>query len=185
MADRLYRSERDRMIAGVCGGLAEHLDVDPTLVRIAFVALAFIHGVGIILYLVMAIVVPRESTAHMTAREAVRAAAREYGEEARRAVAEVRGQGNVAESKTTSEEGEAPPGAGGEPPLNGGTAGAAEPPPPPAVGVARERAARRGGMLGALLVYNLGFFWWIAWGVWWPVILIVIGVALAVRAVRR
>jgi len=55
---RLYRSHRDKMIAGVCGGVAEYLNVDPTLVRLGFVVLALINGAGILLYLVMAIVVP-------------------------------------------------------------------------------------------------------------------------------
>jgi len=49
----------NRMIAGVCGGIAEYLNVDPTLVRLGFVLLTFASGTGILLYLVMAIVVPR------------------------------------------------------------------------------------------------------------------------------
>jgi len=56
---RLYRSNANRMIAGVCGGLAEYLNVDPTLIRLGFVLLTFASGTGILLYLVMAIVVPR------------------------------------------------------------------------------------------------------------------------------
>lgn len=56
---RLYRSNVNRMIAGVCGGIAEYMNVDPTLVRLGFVLLVFVNGVGILLYLVMAIVTPR------------------------------------------------------------------------------------------------------------------------------
>lgn len=48
------------MIAGVCGGLAEYFSVDPTLLRIAFVALAFLNGAGLILYIILAIVMPEE-----------------------------------------------------------------------------------------------------------------------------
>jgi phage shock protein C len=55
---RLYRSRRDRQIAGVCGGLAEYFDVDPTLVRLIFVVIALMGGPGLILYIIMAIVVP-------------------------------------------------------------------------------------------------------------------------------
>src|SRR5213082_3380313 len=47
---RLYRSTDDRVIAGVCGGLAQHLDMDVRVVRIAFVVLAFVGGTGLILY---------------------------------------------------------------------------------------------------------------------------------------
>jgi phage shock protein PspC (stress-responsive transcriptional regulator) len=54
---RIQRSRSDRMIAGVAGGLAHHLDVDPTLIRLAFVALAF-AGIGVVLYIVGVIVIP-------------------------------------------------------------------------------------------------------------------------------
>ncbi len=54
---RIQRSRSDRMVAGVAGGLARHLDVDPALIRLAFVALAF-AGVGIALYVVGWIVIP-------------------------------------------------------------------------------------------------------------------------------
>lgn len=55
---RLYRSTQDRMFAGVCGGIAEYLDVDPTLVRLVFVALSFMGGPGTIVYLVLMLIVP-------------------------------------------------------------------------------------------------------------------------------
>jgi phage shock protein C len=57
---RLTRSETDRKIAGVCGGLAEYFDVDPTLMRVAAVILALL-GPGIIAYVVMWIAVPKAS----------------------------------------------------------------------------------------------------------------------------
>lgn len=57
---RLYRSTDDRMFAGVCGGIAEYLDVDPTLVRLVFAALTLMGGPGIIAYLVLMLVVPEE-----------------------------------------------------------------------------------------------------------------------------
>lgn len=60
MARRLYRSQTEKMIGGVCGGLAESLDVDPTLVRLVFVLLALLGGHGILLYLILWIVMPRK-----------------------------------------------------------------------------------------------------------------------------
>lgn len=59
--NRLYRSRKDRVIWGVAGGLAEYLGIDPVLVRIAFVLLAFAYGVTIVAYIIMAIAVPNES----------------------------------------------------------------------------------------------------------------------------
>ncbi len=57
---KLYRSRKDRMIAGVCGGLGEYFGVDPVLLRIVFVILTFFSGSGLILYLILALVVPNE-----------------------------------------------------------------------------------------------------------------------------
>lgn len=59
---QLRRSQTDRKISGVCGGIAEYLNVDPTLVRLAAVALAIITGGAfIIAYIVAVIVMPQEA----------------------------------------------------------------------------------------------------------------------------
>lgn len=57
---RLYKSRTERMIDGVCGGIAAYFQLDPTLVRIAWVLLTFMGGSGILLYLVAMIVMPKE-----------------------------------------------------------------------------------------------------------------------------
>jgi phage shock protein PspC (stress-responsive transcriptional regulator) len=69
MADRLYRSRDDRVISGVAGGLAEQMDVDPSIIRVVWVILAFLSG-GILafVYLVMMIVVPEAPFDHRRAR---------------------------------------------------------------------------------------------------------------------
>ena len=59
--DRLYRSRQDRMLAGVAGGLAELWDADPSLVRVIWALLVvFTGGIALVVYIVMAIVVPDE-----------------------------------------------------------------------------------------------------------------------------
>jgi len=59
--DRLFRSRSDRMLAGVAGGMAERLDLDPALVRIGWVVLGLVSfGTFLVIYVVMAIVVPLE-----------------------------------------------------------------------------------------------------------------------------
>ena len=55
---KLYRSRNQRMIAGVCGGLADYFNVDATLVRVLFLLLAVFGGTGLVIYLVMWIIVP-------------------------------------------------------------------------------------------------------------------------------
>ncbi len=60
MTQKLYRSRTNRQLAGVCGGLGEYFSIDPTLVRILFVILALAGGPGIILYIILALIVPEE-----------------------------------------------------------------------------------------------------------------------------
>jgi phage shock protein C len=57
---RLYRSRSDRKLAGVCGGLAQYSNIDPTLIRVLFVVLALLGGPGLVIYLLMWILVPEE-----------------------------------------------------------------------------------------------------------------------------
>ena len=62
----LTRSTTDRMIAGVCAGLAEYMGMDPTVIRHNFVLLFFVTGPGVLLaYFIMALIVPNESTAQV------------------------------------------------------------------------------------------------------------------------
>ena len=58
---RLYRSENEKMIGGVAGGVADFAGVDPTLVRVIFVALTVFGGSGLLIYLVMWVLVPKQS----------------------------------------------------------------------------------------------------------------------------
>lgn len=57
---RLYRSKKDRMICGVCGGIANYFNIDPTLARLAFVLIAMGAGSGILAYIIAAIIIPDE-----------------------------------------------------------------------------------------------------------------------------
>jgi phage shock protein C len=57
---RLYRSLRQRMIGGVCGGLGEYLAIDPTLIRVLFILAAVFGGHGVLLYLILLLLVPIE-----------------------------------------------------------------------------------------------------------------------------
>ncbi len=61
MKQRLYRSEDNKIIAGILGGLGEYLDIDPTILRLFFVAVTVFTGIipGALIYLVALIIVPR------------------------------------------------------------------------------------------------------------------------------
>lgn len=60
MDKRIYRSKKERMIGGVAGGIAEYFDVDPVIVRFAFIALTLFNGIGLILYIVGMIIIPEQ-----------------------------------------------------------------------------------------------------------------------------
>jgi phage shock protein PspC (stress-responsive transcriptional regulator) len=204
VADRLYRSRDDRMLAGVAAGVAEALDADPSIIRIAWALLAiFTGGIAFVVYVVMAIVVPEDPG--------------EYGR---------RGPWGPAVSPPTSP---APgtwpaapaaatePGTAPTPPeglaFNTGTPPPSDPTLPsssatmptgvPPTYLADDREARRaarrarrasgqpgrGGLIaGAILVVIGAFFLvrefvpWFDWNLWWPIGLIGLGALLLVVA---
>jgi len=59
---KLYRVEEGKMLCGVCGGIAEYFNIDPTLVRLGLVAFCCMGGAGLLAYIVAAIVVPTKSS---------------------------------------------------------------------------------------------------------------------------
>lgn len=83
---RLHRSRQHRMLLGVCGGLGEYFDVDPTIIRIIFLASLLLGGTGIIVYLVLLVVMPDEQQLGSHPREAVRSTVGEVTSETRNAV---------------------------------------------------------------------------------------------------
>ena len=150
---RLYRSKKDRMISGVCGGLAEYFSVDSTLVRLVFLLLLIFGGSGFIIYFIMAIVVPEEGSTARTPEEVVHANAQELADKAR-------GFGRNLDS-----------GAG--------------------VPSDAARTGQQGALIFGLILILLGGlflmqnFLRINFSQFWPVILIVIGIAMLVPQFRK
>ena len=58
---RLYRSESNRMLCGVCAGIAEYFNLDPTLIRLAWALFCVLGGSGVLVYILAAIIIPSES----------------------------------------------------------------------------------------------------------------------------
>lgn len=71
---RLYRSGKDRMLGGICGGLGEHFDVDPTIIRIVWVVVTVLSiGFGILVYILAWVIIPElpeESPVQTTRQDA-------------------------------------------------------------------------------------------------------------------
>lgn len=67
----LRRSSYDRIIAGVAGGLAAHLNIDANIVRLGFVALGLFNGLGVFIYLIMWLLIPKDRSISLGPREQV------------------------------------------------------------------------------------------------------------------
>ena len=62
MKKKLYKLDNGKMLDGVCGGIAEYFDIDPTIIRVAWAIFACCGGCGILAYLVCALIMPRKTT---------------------------------------------------------------------------------------------------------------------------
>ncbi|MDO4622595.1 MAG: PspC domain-containing protein [Eubacteriales bacterium] len=61
MEKKLYRSVKDRKIAGVCGGIGEYFNIDPTLIRLGMVIICCMGGSGVLAYIIAALIIPEET----------------------------------------------------------------------------------------------------------------------------
>lgn len=96
---RLYRSEKDRVIAGVAGGLGEYFNIDPTIIRILFVLLAVFGGSGIIIYIVLWLVMPSASSPSNLTSESIKSNIENMKSTAQTLAQNIRGPKNPENSK--------------------------------------------------------------------------------------
>lgn len=87
---KLYRSEADRIIGGVAGGLGDYFDLDSSLIRIIFILLVLAGGSGLFLYLLLWLIIPTKSNLADTREETVKKNAKEIEAKAKKTVDEVR-----------------------------------------------------------------------------------------------
>ncbi|MFC1957231.1 PspC domain-containing protein [Chloroflexota bacterium] len=160
MEKRLYRSRSDRMICGVCGGLAKYFDIDPVIVRIIVVLLAFASGAGVLAYIILAIVVPLESSEAADPKDVIKANVEEIKETASHVGEEIRS--TFAGAGDTSEE----------------------------VAKTRHNRRNAFGIIliviGILsLLASFNILWWFRWDYLWPLIVIAIGLLIILAARRK
>jgi len=161
MEKRLYRSRDDRMIWGVCGGIANYFGIEPTIIRVIAVLLTVVSGVvpGIIVYIALAVVVPLENSPSREPKDVVKEnvaeikqTATQFGEEIRSTFA--RQEGETIEMR--------------RPRHRGGYI-----------------LAIILIVIGVVfLLGNFNFFWWMRWHYLWPLILIAIGLVIILRPRR-
>lgn len=162
MASKLYRSRDDRMLFGVCGGLAKYLGMDSTLVRVIMALLALAGGVGILLYIILAFLMPLEGSGRTEPRDVV--------------------VDNVVEIRDTAED----IGKGIKEAFTTGKSSTAS------EDTARLQARRRNAfgivliIIGGLfLLGTFGVLSWLRWAVLWPLALIAIGLFILFGVTRR
>ena len=83
---RLYRSSDQKIFLGVCGGLGEYFDMDPTIIRIVFALTTLLAGTSIAVYAVLALIMPSESSLDVDPRTAAQNTVNEASEEVRKGV---------------------------------------------------------------------------------------------------
>lgn len=189
MNERLYRSPSDRVIAGVAGGLATWLNIDPSLVRIAWVLLAiFSGGIFVLVYFVMMIVVPLPPPGWIPRPRDTGAWAPPPGADPVQGWAPGGGPGPAAGPPAGPGAG---PGAGYDPTASTGWN---TPPPawpaPPAGWSAPQVAGNAGLVAGGVLIllgawFLIDDYVHIDWDLLWPVAVIALGGLLIAGAVRR
>lgn len=155
MKKKLYRSRKDYMIAGVCGGIAEYFDIDSTLVRLLTVLVVLIGGAGVIVYIIAWIVVPKNpdqvSDEVFEERENIKEKVKKG---AKNVIEEVKEHFESEEYSHKSEKNRR---------ILGGIIVIA---------------------IGLIFLLN-SLFPWVGWGRLWPVILIAVGVTIMIQAFKK
>ena len=162
---KFRRNNQDKVLFGVASGLADYFNVDPVLVRLAFVLFCLFGGFGFVTYLVLAVIMPREDTDATQQADVMRENVRDMPNEA----------ADVASRVADAVRGTSPADEGGRESQTG-----------------PDETRRRSSfgmvlvLLGMLfLLANFGTFWWFDWGKLWPLMLVGIGVAIITGRFRR
>ncbi|GAB4116260.1 MAG: PspC domain-containing protein [Candidatus Caldatribacteriota bacterium] len=152
MEKKLYRSRKDCMLGGVCGGIAEYFNIDSTLVRLVAVLIVLMGGAGVIAYIIAWIIIPKnpeqESNPDFEKKEEIKD---KITQGAKDMVEEVKERFEKKDIETNSEKNRK---------ILGGIIIIA---------------------LGSLFLVN-SFFPWVQWGKLWPIILIALGISIMIQA---
>jgi len=156
MKNKLYRSKKDCVIGGVCGGIAEYFDIDTTLVRLLAVLVFFFGGSGIIAYIIGWIIIPQNPNGNTEDNSEnkgeiegkIKKGADKADKKAEENLSEERSKGNSEKNRNII------------------------------LGIILI-------IVGLVFMGTTFFPWitWIAWGTFWPVVIIVVGLVIMIRAI--
>ncbi len=153
MNKRLYRSSKNTVIGGVCGGIAEYLNTDPTLIRLIWVISALYIGVGVMAYIICLIVIPERKTDSFTHRKENEHTGEEIIVSAKMENSDLKEEEYCQESPDSNQN-------------------------------SRFLAGTLLICLGGLMLAKK-WFYWIDFSKYWPVLLIIAGLMIIVRATGR
>ena len=166
---RLYRSTANSMLGGVCAGLGDYLKIDPTIIRIIFLALMLASGGAFLLvYLALCVLIPASGSATTDSNQIIRDNMNEMGAKFRTFVS----PSGTSNPTTTASVQNGDPNANQAQMPQGGSAAQTRQGVTPQVLI----------LVGLFfLLVNLGIFRAIHWGMWWPVLLVGVGVLMLSR----
>jgi len=190
---RLYRRRHDRQLAGVASGMAEYLNIDPTVVRILWILSAFLGGFTLVLYIILAFVIPLEPTT-MPAPAGWRPAGPAWGMPP--APAAGTGAPGAADPGSESPADSGDPAQGTAAWAAADTAWTAPAASQWSSGIDQRPDDHRGGraglffgvllvVFGAVALVNVLIPGWVAAGLLWPAFILALGAALLVGSIRR
>jgi len=156
MKNKLYRSKKDCVIGGVCGGIAEYFDIDSTLVRLLAILVFFFGGSGLIAYIIGWIIIPKNPNGNTKDNSEnkgkiegkIKKGADKADKKAEENLSEERSKGNSEKNRNII------------------------------FGIILI-------IVGLVFMGTTFFPWitWIAWGTFWPVVIIVVGLVIMIRAI--
>jgi len=156
MKNKLYRSKKDCVIGGVCGGIAEYFDIDSTLVRLLAILVFFFGGSGLIAYIIGWIIIPKNPNGNTKDNSEnkgkiegkIKKGADKADKKAEENLSEERSKGNSEKNRNII------------------------------LGIILI-------IVGLVFMGTTFFPWitWIAWGTFWPVVIIVVGLVIMIRAI--
>lgn len=169
---KLYRAQQERIVAGVAGGLGEYFNIDPVLVRIIFVALALVHGLGILLYVLFWLIVPNQDGGNIGDKVAGFSAVLKRSEE--------KLANKIKELKKSEGKGQA----ADDEPVVTQEAPATEQPQPAGPSWFHDKKRMVGLAIiilgGAYFLSGLLNVSWFKWDLFWPIALVIVGFYLLV-----
>lgn len=99
---KLYRSETNKVLGGVCGGLGNYFNIDPTIIRIVFIAITLLGGSGVLVYIILWLVIPSQSSSKSFPEDHIKENAQEMKSRGEKFASDIRNSVNNRDQNSRS-----------------------------------------------------------------------------------